>query len=343
MKENLNIHFLQWIEELSKKKNLPIEQLTQVLAINEIENRITNYPVLKGILTQPRLDLHTMGKKITDDCWASGSRYQKIRFMRAIENDIKARRAIEKFLENFPADDYSAAERMDIFIGQLIDLGYTNKEGRRDFAGAAAICSLLLTALYPSRFVDFLPTRWRTFAERFDYSPAFPHESSYGEKIIWAGKVATELSNTSTFKKYWPQYNPLWIVAGLCWKWHDPYVGDIVSSDIDLPFTAEEGKQRIRSHIYRERNRILMTIVKSERYRIDPLLRCEVCKFSFFEKYGDIGQEFIEGHHKIPLASLEKSQITKPEDIALVCSNCHRMIHRNGESRSIEDMQKRLQ
>lgn len=342
MTSPLDTLFLRWLAELSEKKQIPIDQLTQLLATNEIENRVDLYPELKIILSEPRLDAKKV-KKIITGCWAAGSQYQKIRFMRVLENESKATKAFEDFIHDFPEYDRSATIRINNFIEQMIGLGYTDLEGRKDSPGAALISSVFLTALYPSRFVDFLPTRWKKFSEQFEYAPEFPQESSYGEKIVWAGKFATELSNTSTFKKYWPQYNPLWIVASLCWKWQDPYVADFESTDIDPSFSVEEGKKRLRSHISRERSRFLMAIVKAQRKREDPLLKCDVCKFSFVEKYGDVGQEFIEGHHKTPLASLEEGQRTKPEDIALVCSNCHRMIHRNGESRSIEEMRKLLQ
>lgn len=59
-------------------------------------------------------------------------------------------------------------------------------------------------------------------------------------------------------------------------------------------------------------------------------LKCECCKFDFLETYGQIGSKFVECHHKIHIATGER--ITKTEDLALVCSNCHRVIHRKLES-----------
>jgi len=342
MTDNLDFHFLQWLEELSKKHNLTVDQLAQVLAINEIKNRVSIYPDLEKILTCKEFDLKKLGK-ITQKCWASGSHYQDIRFQTVLRNGRNAESSIKKFANNFPAEDNPAIKRIDNFIDELIDLGFTNEEGNRDLAGAAGISSVFLTALFPQRFVDFLPTRWKTFSEMLEYPTKFPINASYGEKIVWAGKFASDLSNTSTFKKFWPQYHPLWIVASLCWKWQDPYVAKIELLDIDPSISVEEGKKKIRSHLSRERSPFLMAIVKTQRKQEDPLLKCDVCKFSFIERYGDLGEDFIEGHHIIPLASLEEGQRTKPEDIALVCSNCHRMIHRNGNCRSIESMQKLLQ
>ncbi len=54
-----------------------------------------------------------------------------------------------------------------------------------------------------------------------------------------------------------------------------------------------------------------------------------------------IGSDFIEGHHTVPISELKGEVKTKVKDVALVCSNCHRMLHRrrplakNGRSAEI--------
>ena len=49
----------------------------------------------------------------------------------------------------------------------------------------------------------------------------------------------------------------------------------------------------------------------------------------FKDKYGYIGENYIEVHHKKPLFSLDEKMIPNPEmDLVTICSNCHRMIHR---------------
>ena len=58
-------------------------------------------------------------------------------------------------------------------------------------------------------------------------------------------------------------------------------------------------------------------------------LRCCVCDFDFEQRYGSIGKNFIEVHHLKPLHSLcHEEQINPDTDMACLCSNCHRMIHR---------------
>ncbi len=59
---------------------------------------------------------------------------------------------------------------------------------------------------------------------------------------------------------------------------------------------------------------------------------CQGCGFDFEKVYGDQGHEFIEAHHLIPLHSLvegESVSMDPHRDFAVLCSNCHRMVHRS--------------
>lgn len=57
-------------------------------------------------------------------------------------------------------------------------------------------------------------------------------------------------------------------------------------------------------------------------------LNCSICNFNFKEKYGEIGEGYIEVHHIKPLYSLNEEIIINPKtDLICVCANCHRMIH----------------
>lgn len=59
-------------------------------------------------------------------------------------------------------------------------------------------------------------------------------------------------------------------------------------------------------------------------------LKCAVCGFDFFQAYGEQGKGFIEVHHIKPLCTFQNEDVVNPEtDLLPVCSNCHRMIHRN--------------
>ena len=64
---------------------------------------------------------------------------------------------------------------------------------------------------------------------------------------------------------------------------------------------------------------------------------CEICGTSFKEKYGEIGDGFIEAHHIYPISELTEE--THINDLILVCSNCHKIIHRKRLWLTIENMQ----
>jgi 5-methylcytosine-specific restriction enzyme A len=59
-------------------------------------------------------------------------------------------------------------------------------------------------------------------------------------------------------------------------------------------------------------------------------LACFGCEFDFEEVYGEKGKGFIEIHHVHPLSEIKEVVNINPKtDLVPVCSNCHRMIHRD--------------
>ncbi|WNO08451.1 HNH endonuclease [Teredinibacter sp. KSP-S5-2] len=102
-----------------------------------------------------------------------------------------------------------------------------------------------------------------------------------------------------------------------------------------------EGKVKERLHRSRERNSKLISQVKAEALDRYGKLQCECCGFDFEAFYGDLGAEFIEAHHTKPISELkDDGEETKREDIALVCSNCHRMLHRRRPWLKMNDLKK---
>ena len=69
--------------------------------------------------------------------------------------------------------------------------------------------------------------------------------------------------------------------------------------------------------------------------------RCQTCDLDFGEVYGPLGAGFIEAHHLKPVASLEEGAPVEYElatDFAVLCSNCHRMIHRTADPSDLEEL-----
>ena len=88
-----------------------------------------------------------------------------------------------------------------------------------------------------------------------------------------------------------------------------------------------EGKIVERIHKSRERNSKMIEAAKLNFINKNGRLFCQVCQFDFEKEYGKIGKSFIEAHHTIPVSEMQPNHLTKIEDIALLCSNCHSMAH----------------
>ncbi|GGS60191.1 HNH endonuclease [Actinokineospora fastidiosa] len=99
---------------------------------------------------------------------------------------------------------------------------------------------------------------------------------------------------------------------------------DSVESDDEGAF---EGRLLLLRHKARERD------PKLRRRKIEKVLaehgklECEVCSFDFERTYGDRGHRFAEVHHVVPL-HVSNATTTRLADLAVLCANCHRMIHR---------------
>jgi len=92
----------------------------------------------------------------------------------------------------------------------------------------------------------------------------------------------------------------------------------------------KEGKERIREHKEKERNNTLVLHAKNHwNMMSNGDIKCEVCGFSFLQQYGEIGQGFIEAHHRKPLHEIKNEISNTIEDLAPVCANCHRILHRH--------------
>jgi 5-methylcytosine-specific restriction enzyme A len=87
-----------------------------------------------------------------------------------------------------------------------------------------------------------------------------------------------------------------------------------------------EGRYLLRWHAYRERNPVLRRRKINSVLARGGSLACEACDFEFAHTYGQRGDGYIECHHVEPLHVGGEGPRTI-HDLALVCSNCHRMIH----------------
>ena len=110
-----------------------------------------------------------------------------------------------------------------------------------------------------------------------------------------------------------------------------------ISHDLNSDVTGDqsnafpEGRRVKKLHQFRERSSRVVREAKRLHADVhDGRMPCEVCGSDFVNQYDQRGESFIEAHHRVPLNQLagnEQAQ-TQVDDLVLVCSNRHRMLHK---------------
>lgn len=106
-----------------------------------------------------------------------------------------------------------------------------------------------------------------------------------------------------------------------------------------------EGAMKSRWVAHRKRERGLREQKITDVLHDTGRLRCEVtaCGFDFAQTYGDLGLRYAEVHHVLPLSARGgKNAKTRLKNLAVVCANCHAMIHRGGKSRPLAQIAERI-
>ena len=109
-------------------------------------------------------------------------------------------------------------------------------------------------------------------------------------------------------------------------------------ANAELDGEFPEGKISERKHKFRERNSKVVKLAKQNFKDKNGCLFCQVCEFDFEKEYGEIGVDFIEAHHTIPVSEMNAGHKTKIEDIAMLCPNCHRMAHKKRPWLKMEEL-----
>lgn len=108
---------------------------------------------------------------------------------------------------------------------------------------------------------------------------------------------------------------------------------------VDENITYKEGQRKACIHNKIERNPAAVQSAKEYfKKKHDGCLWCEVCKLDFSKEYGELGKDYIEAHHINPLAESEGDVFTTAKDFKMVCSNCHRMLHRHVPCLTVEKL-----
>jgi 5-methylcytosine-specific restriction protein A len=85
-----------------------------------------------------------------------------------------------------------------------------------------------------------------------------------------------------------------------------------------------EGRTLTELHVRRERSPLLRQRLLAARRRKGPL-RCEMCSIGPYSS--ELEDAIFEAHHILSLSS-SGERVTRLKDMALLCANCHRLLHR---------------
>ena len=100
--------------------------------------------------------------------------------------------------------------------------------------------------------------------------------------------------------------------------------------------TSVDERRQYRLHRKLERRSKTSELVKKHHGTI-----CQVCGMSFVDRYGLLGEGYIEAHHLRPLSSLRPGEIVTYDiasDFCVLCANCHRMIHRQEDPSDLDGL-----
>ena len=163
----------------------------------------------------------------------------------------------------------------------------------------------------------------------------FDPQSTAIERRGWWRSISTGDDTGENFVWFMrPQLAEALVSLNLVDSYTDGTV-DLIDPDIPDSLSVLEGRLRLRSHLARERSR---SLVAAKRDSVSDR-RCEVCGFSSLDTYG---VDYCEVHHLTSLAQLDGVGATRMEDLAIVCANCHRIIHMGSHPLTLDQLRKKL-
>lgn len=123
-------------------------------------------------------------------------------------------------------------------------------------------------------------------------------------------------------------YRQLWVAGGA-----DPEDAIIAAAEEDLGSKDLRQAKRYRLHRSIERQAGHSKEVKKRQGTI-----CKGCDKDMANVYGEVARGLIDAHHLTPLSNLKEGEIARfdpIEDFAVLCPNCHRVIHRMDDASDI--------
>jgi 5-methylcytosine-specific restriction enzyme A len=112
-------------------------------------------------------------------------------------------------------------------------------------------------------------------------------------------------------------------------------VDEVDQDEAANDWTVSE-RPRYRQHRKLERSSGVSKKVKQTHGTV-----CQGCSLEFAKKYGPVGEGYIEAHHLTPISELPKelkTDLNIKEHFAVLCANCHRIMHRKNGPKTIQEL-----
>jgi 5-methylcytosine-specific restriction enzyme A len=221
----------------------------------------------------------------------------------------------------------------------LLNLWYENmfSEGERIFQNL----NLRKRATAPAKTSS--ATVWKARASKCDQAIQLAYRQQLPIRVIVCdGRRRADEGDDKASHVQKRRLDPTpWAVTAYDWTSGDCILERGVAPQFpsDFPVDEElegfEGEIKRRFVVHRQREAKLRGLKIAQVLRNNNgRLICEVpnCGFDFMERYGALGNGYAQVHHKTPLsAAPTHGRKVRLQDLAVVCANCHVMIHRNGE------------
>jgi 5-methylcytosine-specific restriction protein A len=177
-------------------------------------------------------------------------------------------------------------------------------------------------------------------------NPSFRNPAGVSFKLSNLQSVATgkgfanvSAMDRSVWKHFENRRTRVHEIAGLIRTYVNEIPLDLDNEGDDEEFA--EGRILTLAHRRAERNRRLRTMLIRDRRKTNRL-RCDACHITNPTSDSRLDDAIFDAHHLVPLSAIGSTK-TKLSDVALLCANCHKIIHRltstSGRWATVQDVQ----
>jgi len=147
------------------------------------------------------------------------------------------------------------------------------------------------------------------------YLERYDNDYFFGEYAPASTRVDSLAKKARAFFRNCLHEGPRIVHTNLLPRGNDPIDGPI--TDIEQKTLVSEFRWNRSSTLARER-------------KAKDNWVCDACGFRFEDFYGPLGAQYAEAHHRQPLSTVnEMKKVTSIAELATLCANCHRMVHRS--------------